>query len=155
MKRDIQWWVDVSKCFNGLTPMVDTRPSTPVWLDACSIAAGAVYGDNFCYNPFSGWPGSSNLHINFKETLALETAVSQWASTWRNTQVIVYSDNQAAVGIINKGSSNNPFVMDSLRRVWYFSAIFNFRLKAHYLPGKANVIADAISRLHDPSLLNK
>ena len=30
MKRDIQWWVDVSKCFNGLTPMVDTRPSMPV-----------------------------------------------------------------------------------------------------------------------------
>ena len=155
LKADINWWLQFMGVFNGLTPMVDTRPQTPLWLDACSQAAGAVYGDEFVYTPFASWPDSSNLHINFKKTLALETAVARWGAFWRNSQVVVYSDNQAAVGIINKGTTNNPFVMASLRRVWWSSAIHNFRIKAVYLPGHANVLADAVSRLHDRSVTDK
>lgn len=155
MKLDVEWWLKFMKFFNGLTPMVDCRPSTPVWLDACNVAAGAVYGNEFVYTPFSEWPGSEKLHINFKETLTLETAVRRWAPLWSNAQIIVYSDNQAAVGIINRGSSDNPFVMESLRRIWFYSATYNFRIKAYYLPGHCNTVADAISRLHDPAVMKK
>lgn len=155
VKKDIRWWLDFMAVFNGHTPMLDNRPSTPVWLDACNVSAGAVYGNEFVYTPFAAWPGSENLHINFKETLALETAAAKWAPAWKNTQVIVHSDNQAAVGILNRGSSANPFVMDSLRRLFWLSAVHNFRIKAIYLPGHANALADAISRLHDPSVIAK
>ena len=86
-----------------------------MWLDACPQAAGAVYGSEFVYTRFDSWPGSSPLHINFKETLAIATAVEHWAPLWRNSQVVIYSDNQAAVGIINKGTTSHPFVMESLR----------------------------------------
>ena len=39
--------------------------------------------------------------------------------------------------------------MNSLRNVFWMSAIYNFRLKAVYYPGKFNTVADSISRLHE------
>ena len=67
--------------------------------------------------------------------------------------VIIHSDSQAAVGIINKGSTKNPLIMGFLRRLFWLSAIYNCRITARYIKGVHNVIADAISRMHMPSYL--
>ena len=40
--------------------------------------------------------------------------------------------------------------MQSLCRICWLSAIFNFKIKAKYFPGVENVLADAVSRLHEP-----
>ena len=90
------------------------------------------------------------LHIKFKEVLALEPAVRRWGHLWVNHKIIVHSDNQAVVAIINKGSCRHPLVMDSLRRIFWISAMYKFRLRAVYIPGAANTVADQISRLHEP-----
>ena len=52
-------------------------------------------------------PGAAGIHINFKEALAVETAAVMWAHKWSNHRVFVYCDNQAAVGILNKGKGLN------------------------------------------------
>ena len=100
--------------------------------------------------PFSTWLGASGLHINHKETLAIETAAARWAHRSANHRVFLYCDNQAAVGIVNKGSCRDTFLMQSLHRIFWLSAKFNFRLKVIYYPGVVNVVADAVSRLHEP-----
>ena len=43
MRADIAWWLGFMDCFNGLTKMVNTRPTAPLAIDACSEAAGAYY----------------------------------------------------------------------------------------------------------------
>ena len=134
-----------------MTKMVDTRPAAPLAIDACPEAAGAHYMGRMLYTPWQQcWPAASALHINHKEVLALEPAAMVWAPLWTNKKIYVHCDNQCAVYTINKGISKNPLVMDSLRRVFWLSAIFNFRLKARYYPGSCNIIADCISRLHQP-----
>ena len=100
MKADIDWWLRFLEPFNGRTQMIDKRPIEPLWTDACNIAAGAVFKGEFVYTSFGSWPGASSKHINYKETLALETAVRQWASSWTNRRVMLYCDNQAAVALI-------------------------------------------------------
>lgn len=155
MRKDMLWWISFMTHFNGCTPMLDTRMTTSVCIDACPIAAGGYCDGNFVYTPWNNWPGAHNLHINYKETLALEPAVVQWAHTWANKTVYVHCDNQAAVSIINKGSSRDPFVMDSLRRVFWWSAIYNFRFKAVYIPGIYNQIADSVSRLHESNSVQR
>ncbi len=55
------------------------------------------------------------------------------------------------MGIINKGSAKHPLVMESLRRVFWLSAMYNFRMRAVYYPGRFNVLADSVSRLHEPN----
>ena len=149
MRADLAWWCNFMEVFNGTTPMIDNRPGTAISTDACKIAAGCVYGNSWIYTPWISWSGSSQLHINHKEVLAVEPAAAAWAPLWRDKRVYVHIDNQAAVAIINKGSSNNWFVMSSLRRLFWLSAVFNFRLKAVYYPGIYNKMADAVSRLHE------
>ena len=51
--------------------------------------------------------------------------------------------------IINKGSTSNPLVMDTLRHLFWLSAFFNFKLTARHIPGQCNIIAGAISRKHE------
>ena len=46
--------------------------------------------------------------------------------------VIIHSDSQAAVRIINKGSTKNPLIMGFLRRLFWLSAIYNFRITTRY-----------------------
>jgi len=151
MRDDIGWWLRFMDIFNGTVQMVDYRPIAPVSIDACNEAAGAFFLDSFVYTP---WASTSRaiqtLHINYKEVMALEPAAQYFAPFWANKLVHVYSDNQAAVSIINKGSCKNPTVMDSLRRVFWLSVIYNFRMKAFYYPGESNVLADSVSRLHEP-----
>ena len=150
MRADITWWLRFMDMFNGTVPMVDYRPVAPVSIDACSEAAGAFFLDSFIYTPWaSAGESVQSLHINHKEVMALEPAAHCWAPLWANKLVHVHSDNQAAVAIINKGSCKNPIAMESLRRVFWLSAIYNFRLKAFYYPGCRNILADSASRLHE------
>ena len=155
MKADADWWLHYLNVFNGLTPMVECRPAAPVCIDACNSASGAFYNGQCLYTPWSSWPGTASLHINYKEVLSLEPAVKYWAPLWKNKKIFVHTDNQAAAAIINKAMSKNKFVMDSLRRIFWHSAIYNFRLRAVYYPGIFNVIADSISRLAEPGSMTR
>ena len=151
LRQDIDWWLNFMHVFNGRMPMMDNRPITPVYIDACSVAAGAYHNGDMVYTPWASWPGSEDLHINHKEALTLETAVCHWAPRWTNKKIHVFCDNQCAVSVINKGRSKDPFVMQSLRRIFWWSALFNFHISASYVPGQYNNLADAISRLHEPN----
>ena len=61
----------------------------------------------------------------------------------------------AAVAIINKGRCKNKVVMAFLRNLFWLSAVCNFRITAKYIPGHKNIIANAISHLHDGFYLNR
>lgn len=151
MKKDILWWLSFMRIFNGSVPMIDCRPATPVSIDSCKRAGGAFYQGDFVHTQ---WKHEiSMLPINYLEVLALEPAVLRWAPLWANKKVFIHSDNITACSIINRGSCKNPLVMDSLRRVFWLSAVFNFRLKAVYYRAAANHLADSASRLHQPGKL--
>lgn len=155
MRADLSWWICFAAHFNGTLPMIDYRQHMSVCIDACPIAAGAYFDGQCMYLPWEQWSGSEELHINYKEVLTLEPAAHLWCYQWRNKLIKVHCDNQAAVAIINKGTSKDPFVMSSLRRLFWLAATFNFKLSAVYYPGYCNTIADACSRLHEPQSWNK
>ena len=148
MKQDILWWLNFMEVFNGCMPMVDCRPvSYPVCIDACKIAAGAFHQGDFVYNQWTA--NVASLPINYLEVLALEPAVKRWAHLWTNKKVFIHCDNVTACTLINKGTCKNVTVMAALRRIFWYSAIYNFRLRAIYYPGQFNKLADSVSRLHE------
>ena len=155
MRADIQWWLDFMIQFNGTVEMLDPRPTAPIFTDACIAACGGVYGDKFVYFPWCLWPEVVPLHINFKETLAVEVAIRHFASEFRNKTIVVHCDSTAAVGIVNRGTSRDPIVMASLRRIFWLCTSLNCRLHAVHLPGIENSNADLISRLHEKPTLFK
>ena len=138
-----QTWSSLDPCHQCiLTP----APRLGGFFNALVLCNGDIF-----HTPWeSDWPAAHQYHINFKEVLALEPAVIRWGHLWKNRKIVVHTDNKAAESIINKGSSTEPFVMASLRRVFWLSAIHNFRIFAVHIPGSENKLADAASRLHEP-----
>ncbi|KAL9952390.1 hypothetical protein ACROYT_G039640 [Oculina patagonica] len=149
--EDIKWWHSFLQVFNGQRPFLSTKPITDVDTDACNLAAGAYYRGDWLYHHFLlDSPECATLHINYKEVLAQVFAAFRWGPLWENHHVIIHCDNVAAVHIINKGTTNHPLVMSFLRKLFWLSAIHNFRFTASYIKGQLNTTADAVSRLHQP-----
>lgn len=147
---DISWWEKFLHVFNGKQFFLEDRPTVDVMTDSCSLAAGGYFRGDWFYFHFSlDNPTWSQLHINHKETLAIVLAAKRWGHVWANHRVIIYSDNQAAVQIINKGTTGNEVIMQELRELFWLSAMYNFHITAIYLEGFRNTTADAISRLHE------
>ena len=70
-------------------------------------------------------------------------ACGLWGPAWQNSQVLVQCDNQGAVAVVNSGYSKVQVIMHLLRCLFFIHARFNFYLRAAYIPGKCNVLADA------------
>ena len=69
--------------------------------------------------------------------------------------VTVRSDNVTTVSCINKGTSRNWRIMKAIRRLFWLSVKFNFKLRVLHIPGRRNHLADVISRLHEPGRLKQ
>ena len=148
MRLDLNWWANALRCCNGHREMIDSRPALPLSIDACNAAAWAYFAGMPLYTPFHQWAESE--HVNAKEILALLPPAGWFGHLWTGKKIFVHSDNQCAVAVINRGSSRNPLVMQCLRHIAQLSHMFDFTVKAVYIPGSSNVIADCVSRLHEP-----
>ena len=118
--------------------------------DACPLAARDILGAIGFILTLS-WTTLHlfRLHINHKEILAIFPAAKHWAPCWAYHCVIIHSNNQAAMQIINKGTTADEVIMDELCTLFLPSALYNSQLSAVYIEGSRNMIADAVSRLHE------
>lgn len=154
--RDLSWWDSFLHVFNGRWPFLDNKPTVDVMTDSSSLAAGAFFRGDWIYFNFElDCPTWSSLHVNHKETLAIILAAKRWAPQWANHRVLIHSDNQAAVHIINKGTTANALIMEELRDLFWLSARHNFHITALHIEGLRNTVAEALSRLHEPQFLSR
>ncbi|VDI43606.1 Hypothetical predicted protein [Mytilus galloprovincialis] len=142
--------------FNGTVTFLDTKPVTCLQTDACLHGGAGYYeGDFFYVNWDTDLPNFKNYHINIKETMSIVLSAMRWGHLWTNKRVVVSTDNMTTKCIINKGSSRNKTLMTQLRELFWLSAIHNFDIRAKFISGRNNVIADAASRLHEPGQLSR
>ena len=149
-RKDLFWWQCFLAVFNGKRLLHSKVPIADVETDASQDAVGSYFRGDWEYSFLpADAPLVAPLHINIKEAFAIYLAVRRWGPQWANHHVIIHCDNQAAVAMINKGTTANPIVMSWLRHPFWLSAIHNFRLTAVYVPGIDNIRADRISRMHN------
>ena len=86
-------------------------------------------------------------NINIQELYPILMAIRRWGHKWRDKKVVCFSDNTHVVCALNKGKSVNSYAMDFLRQLFWLTALFNCQLVAVHIPGRENVIADALSRV--------
>ena len=70
-----------------------------------------------------------------------------WGKGWYKKRILFHCDNLASVIILTKGRSKDPIIMKLMRRLEMCAAKFNFAFYSEHVPGKMNLIADALSRL--------
>ena len=148
--KDINWWLNYLRVFNGKRMFSYTTICEPVYVDACNTGAGFAFANDWGYiNWDCDWPDVSHLHINFKEVMAIVAAARRWGSQWANANVIILTDSECAKSIINKGTTQNENVMKYIRELFWLCETYNFQIECVHIKGSMNSLSDAISRLHE------
>ena len=71
-----------------------------------------------------------------------------WGKHWRSKRISVLCDNEAVVGILNKGRSSAKDIMPFMRSIPWSSISHNFIISARHIPGHFNSLADSLSRFN-------
>ena len=131
VKKDILWWFQFLSVFNGKSAILDKQSIETECTDACTDAAGGVFGTYwFYFNWSQDWQQACDFNIDEKEVIAITLTAYRWVPLWRNKRIVVYSNNTVSVASINKCTSRNAAIMKCLRSLFWLSARFNFHLTA-------------------------
>lgn len=153
--EDAKVWIYFLNDFNGTCSFNDMYWEDNESLEFFSDASGNSKLGCGCY--FQGrwsffrwpatWHSSIFVDITYLELVPIILAFCLWAKELLNKKIILRSDNNALVQIINKKSSKNANVMHLIRYLVLLSLEYNIQVKAVHVAGKQNTICDAISRL--------
>ena len=142
--QDLNWFHQFLKHFNGVTYFDNRKVQGHIHLDASLTGFGASYNNMVYALPL---PQSfSQFHITQLEMLNVIVALKVWAQYWQDKKITLYCDNMAVVEVITSGKTKDSFLATCARNIWLITAIFNIQLQVVHVPGKANTIADLLSR---------
>ena len=128
----------------------------PKWISSTTLnlftdSSGTIgYGAYFDGRWFQGcWTNAqAKESIQWKELFPIVLAAATWCHLWAKKCIIFMCDNLVITSAIASGTSKPPDIMSLLRQLFFCSAEHNFSTTAKHIPGKSNVIADALSRFN-------
>lgn len=152
VREDLCTWLSFLATHNGKSVLLPDR-----WLTSSDISLftdasgafgyGAVLGSHWFYGSWNqSWRAQS---ITLLEFYPIVLAVQIWAQALANKCIYFRTDNAALVEIINKQTSKDSRIMHFLRQLVLTCLKNNILFRATHIPGKRNVLADALSRLQE------
>ena len=149
-KSDLEMWQLFLAQFNGTAIFPNQMWHTNDDLQLFTDASGGVgFGGFFKGKWFQGkWPNSApNAYsIAWMEFFPVLVAVVLWGDSLKGKRIIIRSDNEAVVAILNKQTSKCPRIMKLVRFFVLQCLKNNIAFCARHIEGKLNNIADALSR---------
>jgi hypothetical protein len=147
-RLDLNMWATFLQDHNGITII---RPPSVVHSDQINMAAdasktgfGATYGSSWIQGL---WPPLwSTFHITFLELFPVYATIHIFAHKLKNSIITFWSDNMGVVQILNKQTSKCHLIMQLVRPLVLLLLQFNIQLHSKHIPGKNNILCDAISR---------
>uniref|UniRef100_A0A1I8HAA6 Reverse transcriptase domain-containing protein n=2 Tax=Macrostomum lignano TaxID=282301 RepID=A0A1I8HAA6_9PLAT len=134
------------------------RSCTNGWIietDASSAGGGAILRngsgmvDWLCVNWDLDAGGKfKDKHITYKEAIVPLLAMVRWGAFLNDSSVVVYSDSNAAVGMINRGCCRQPELQPQFQTAMLIAVRRGVEVRAFHVPGWYHVFADPCSRLH-------
>jgi hypothetical protein len=149
--EQLQWWLHALRII----------PTDAIWhrapnlvaieTDACNQGGGIILhsssaGSSCCYVDFrhgSQWLGQ---RINVKEACMPMLAIILQRHGIADSSVAIYTDNSAAVGMLNRGSAGNAILMHLIRVATSIAMQYNIRWRVFHMPGNWQILADPLSR---------
>ena len=91
--------------------------------------------------------------INVHDVKAILLAFQAWAPKWEKQRLRVFTDSTTAFSGLReftlKGPANAP-----LREIWLLAAQWDIVIEPHWIEGKRNGLADALSRFDEDKLID-
>lgn len=152
VRKDLIWWREFLPLYNGVSMMSLEEWSVPdgeFSSDACLSGCGGIFrGSDVFHTEFPEFIISQGLSINSLELLTVAVCVKLWGSHCKGKKIIINCDNSASVSVINSGKSRIPFMQGCLREICFYTALYEFELRAVHIEGQENRIPDHLSRWH-------
>jgi ribonuclease HI len=150
-REELEWWVEEICKWNGLeiwSPLVGLTITT----DASEEGWGAWWGETRVGDEWGerelGW--TSNRRELSAVLKALEVVKRGWflegGERFSRITVRIRSDNTTTVSCLNKCYSTSDILLNIVKKVWRLSMELGINIKAEWLPGRDNELADQLSR---------
>lgn len=147
LRCDLQWWNLLLTHWNGVS-LLETHkrkePDLHVFSDAAGWGCGAVWGEEWLQHEWEEPIRESS--ITLRELIPIVVAAAVWGERWAGMVVCFHCDNEGVVADLNRLYSSDAGIMHLLRCLFLFAALRSFWFCARHVPGRDNVVADAISR---------
>jgi Reverse transcriptase (RNA-dependent DNA polymerase) len=169
VRKDLAWWATLLPKYNGVLFFdEESRPIIHLYSDASIQGMGAFYFQgqdpdwrNAAYalpieQAFSARVKHSDqdvFDINIFELGAILLAFQKWAPTWHRCRIFIHTDsNTAQNGLLKESLKGESFHV--LRQIHLLAAEWDIALSPTFIPGKENILADAISRFDLETIAN-
>ena len=144
MSLDLQWWSQSTHLRLG-TPLGCPPPQSLLFTDASTEGWGAHWNKSTASGLWS--PSEKSLHINVLEMRAVLLALKKFAPQLQGQKLGLMSDNSSVVAYLNKqGGTKSADLCKATREVLQLAEFHAISLRANYIPGKKNILADSLSR---------
>ena len=139
-------WQDKSWLNQGV-PIAPPQHQEILFTDASQVGWGAHMGD---LTASGQWPHClAQAHINLLELEAVWMALKQFVKAAEGKHVLLNTDNTTVAAYVNKQGGAHSFTLSKrTESMLLWCQEHNILLSAKYVPGKLNVLADALSRAH-------
>ena len=88
----------------------------------------------------------ASAHINILEMWAAFCEAQTWGHQWRNSTVVMVTDNETVRTALCSGRSKSRDVMHFVRRLFWIAVDNNFDVQSVYVRSADNTICNALSR---------
>ena len=155
-KRDLTWFASLLSHFKGIRLMRQYTVDITVTADSCLTGAGAATDEHFYSVKYPQTIVARTLPITQLEMLNLLVLMRLWGPQWKTLNVLLYSDNAAAVATLQSARAHNNFLRAAAREIWLIAATHDISLTVRHRPGASLTMqtADALSRAHLTSHFN-
>ena len=151
LKADLTTWLTFLENFNGtvLFPESEWLSSRTLhcYTDSSGVGYGLVFGSKWLYGPFHKEWAVKDKNIVFLECYPIILLFELFGPQLRNKKIMLHTDNNALVSIINTQTSKHANTMCLIRKMVLLALEYNILFKAKHVVGKLNTLADPLSRL--------
>ena len=148
MQKDVNWWLEYIRTFNGVNFIIN--PATTAFTykgDACLDGGGGFHGEEYWSRllPHS-MLGEGSPPIHLKEYWVLLVSIKLWGHLWSGSSVELYVDNTAVCLTCTNQKPSDPLMSAFLREFLYLVVKFKFHPVVKHIGTKENFVADYLSR---------
>ena len=139
-------WQDQSWLTQGV-PIAPPQAQEILFTDASQVGWGAHMGD---LTASGTWPPClAQAHINLLELEAVWMALKAFVEAAEGKHVLLNTDNTTVAAYVNKQGGAHSFTLSKrVEAMLLWCQDRRILLSAKYVPGKLNILADALSRAH-------
>ena len=149
-RADLRLWLSFLQNFNGKSFFLDDNwlnsSQLNLYTDASgALGFGAIFGRHWCYGK---WPASwAYDNIAILEFYPIVLSLFLWGPEMKDRCILLFTDNNALVHVINKQSCKDKRLMRFVRQLVLICLRHNILFKAKHILGSRNILADTLSRL--------